>query len=249
MRRVIPMEINKKKEPVFIESAPEAQKASAVDTVTHKIRELVKNGQLKPGDKLPNETELSRIFGTSRGPIREAVKALVALGILEIKRGDGTYISVSSARTAVDQLLFQLLLSKTEQKELRELRYMMELGMVDAILKNAQPEDIQEMESLNARMEELIAMGNQEAKTITQVDLAFHKVMGRSTKNGLLEKIYDFTLELFSASIEKTHLMPQAGDISTRVHNAILEGIRERDQEKTKNAILQSLKVWESLSL
>ncbi|MGA2613866.1 MAG: GntR family transcriptional regulator [Spirochaetia bacterium] len=243
------MEIKEKKAPVVIESAPEIQKTSAVDTVIHKIREMVKNGQLKSGDKLPNETELSRVFGTSRGPIREAVKALVALGILEIKRGDGTYISVSSAKTAVDQLLFQLLLSKTEQKELRELRYMMELGMVDSILKNAQPDDIREMESLNARMEELIKMGDQDTNAITQLDLAFHKVMGRSTKNSLLEKIYGFTLELFSVSIEKTHLMPQAGDISTRVHKAVLEGIKERDQEKTKDAILQSLKVWESLSL
>jgi GntR family transcriptional repressor for pyruvate dehydrogenase complex len=238
-----------KKTSVFIESASEPQKTSAVEMVIHKIRELVKNGRLKSGDKIPNETELSRIFGTSRGPIREAVKALVALGILEIKRGDGTYISDSSAETAVDHLLFQLLLSKTELKELRELRYMMELGMVDAILKNAQPEDLKEMESLNTRMEELIAAGSRDAEAITRLDLAFHKAMGRSTENGLVERIYNFTLELFSASIEKTHLMPQAGNISTRVHKAILDGIRERDQAKTKNAILESLKVWESLSL
>ncbi|HTP58575.1 MAG TPA: GntR family transcriptional regulator, partial [Spirochaetia bacterium] len=113
---------------VFVGLTPDVQRASAVDTVIHKIRELVKSGQLKPGDRLPNETELSKAFGTSRGPIREGVKALVALGVLDVRRGDGTYISESSARTAVDQLLFQLLLSKAEQKELRELRSMMELG-------------------------------------------------------------------------------------------------------------------------
>jgi len=234
---------------VFVGLTPDVQRASAVDTVIHKIRELVKSGQLKPGDRLPNETELSKAFGTSRGPIREGVKALVALGVLDVRRGDGTYISESSARTAVDQLLFQLLLSKAEQKELRELRSMMELGMVDSILKNARPEDILEMESLNAQMEKLIASGNHDAREITQKDLEFHKTMGRSTRNSLVEKIYDFTLELFSASIEKTHSMPEAGDFSISLHNAILEGIRERNQDKTKEAILQSLRVWERLSL
>jgi GntR family transcriptional regulator, transcriptional repressor for pyruvate dehydrogenase complex len=241
--------MNDKNASIFVGMAPEAQKTSAVDMVIHKIRELVKSGQLKPGDKLPNETELSRAFGTSRGPIRESVKALVALGILDIKRGDGTYISVSSARTAVDQLLFQLLLGKTEQKELRELRYMMELGMVDVILKNALPEDIQEMELVNSQMEQLIRTGSKDTREITQKDLAFHKIMGRSTRNSLVERIYDFTLELFRTSIEKTHMMPEAGDVSIRVHNAILEGIRERDNEKTKSAIVQSLRVWETLSL
>jgi DNA-binding FadR family transcriptional regulator len=241
--------MKEKKAAAFLSIGTEAQKKSAVDIVIEKIRQLVKNGQLKPGDKLPNETELSRIFGTSRGPIREAVKALVALGVLDIKRGDGTYISVSSARTAVDRLLFQILLGKTDQKELRELRCMMELGMVDVILQNAQPEDIRELEAANSAMEQLIHSESKDPKEITRKDLAFHKIMGRSTRNSLVERIYDFTLELFSASIEKTHMMQEAGDVSIRVHTAIIEGIRERNKDKTTSAIVESLRVWESLSL
>lgn len=234
---------------VFNERPDEVRKRpSAVDIVISEIKTLLKNGQLRPGDKIPNETELSRIFGTSRGPIREAVRALVALGVLEIRRGDGTYISVSSPTTAVDHLLFHLLLDRPDQKELRDLRYMIELGMVEMLLANARDTDIEEMEGLNRKMEELIESGSRDTDAISALDIAFHKIIGRSTRNKLVEKIYSFTLELFTPSIEQTHAMPNAGNISSKVHKAILNGIKERDYDKTKAAIVQSLKVWENLS-
>lgn len=221
---------------------------TAVDTVIDEIKNLLKTGQLKPGDRLPNETDLSQIFGTSRGPIREAVKALVALGILEIRRGDGTYISTSSATTAVDYLLFHLLLDRPEEVELRQLRYMMELSMVDILIESATSEDVESLESLNHQMSEHIESGSDDIERITQLDLAFHKALAKATRNKLVERIYDFTLELFSSSIMKTHSLPEAGNVSTQVHQSILEGIRERDREKTRAAVVRSLKVWESLS-
>jgi len=230
------------------QSSASNKRPSAVETVIEEIKTLLKNGQLRPGDKIPNELELSRIFAISRGPIREAVRALVALGILEIRRGDGTYISDSSPTTAVDHLLFHILLDRPQLKEIRDLRYMIELGMVEMLLTNIEEQDVEELESINREMEELIDSGSREVELISQLDVAFHKKIGHSTRNRLVEKIYDFTLELFSPTIEQTHAMPNAGNISSDVHKAILSGIKQRDHDKTRAAIVRSLKVWEDLS-
>ena len=83
------------------------RRMSAVEMVIENIKELLLTKQLKPGDKLPNEMDLAKSLSASRGSVREAMKILASFGILEIKRGDGTYISDSTSKTAIDHILFQ----------------------------------------------------------------------------------------------------------------------------------------------
>ena len=92
------------------------QRKSAVDSVIETIRNLLLTKQLKRGDRLPNEIELTKKLSTSRGSIREAMKILSSFGIVEIKRGDGTYISHSTSNRLFDHLVFQMILSDTDKK-------------------------------------------------------------------------------------------------------------------------------------
>src|SRR6056297_1598946 len=86
------------------------KRESAVDLVINTIKKLIINKKLQPGDRLPSEMELANSFDVSRGSIREAMKILSAFGIVEIKRGDGTYISDSFNKDIFDPLLFRLIL-------------------------------------------------------------------------------------------------------------------------------------------
>lgn len=212
--------------------------------ILEKIREQLIARHLKPGDRLPNEMELTRSLSTSRGSIREAMKILDAFGIVEIRRGDGTYVSDSPGKTAIDHILFQLLLGEADKRKLRELRELIEVGITRIILSNATEEDVRAIELEYHRMEEMLTRGETDRQVLTRCDIAFHLAMGRATHNELIEKIYSFTLELFAPSIEQTHSHPDAGQAALRSHRAVLDGIRHHDPEEAREAILESIEVW-----
>ena len=83
---------------------------SNVETVVGTIKDLLNRRHLRPGDLIPSENELSGSLGISRGSIREAMKILAAFGVIEIRQGDGTYISTSTNKKLFDPLLFSLLI-------------------------------------------------------------------------------------------------------------------------------------------
>ena len=235
-----------------VTASPELFKAprrmSTVEMVIEKIKELLVARHLKPGDKLPNEMELTRSLLASRGSIREAMKILDAFGILEIRRGDGTYVSTSASGTAIDHILFQLIMCDADKRKLRELRELIEVGITKIILANAAEEDIRAIEEQYQRMADMLERGERDRKVLTRCDIDFHRTLGRATHNELIEKIYDFTLELFAPSIEQTHSHAEAGALALRVHRQVLEGIRNHDPEQARAAIVESIKVWASLS-
>ena len=110
-------------------------KLSNVDLVIERIKTLLIEQKLKPGDLLPSEHTLSESIGVSRGTIREAMKILSAFGIVEIRRGDGTYIATSANRKIFDPLIFSLIITNSDSEELIQLREMMEVGVIDLIIK------------------------------------------------------------------------------------------------------------------
>ncbi len=112
-------------------------KVSAVDTVINQIKQLLIDKKLKPGEKLPSEMEICEGLGISRGSVREAMKILSALGIVEIKVGNGTFISEKPNSNMIDSLLFSFLISNPDISEMSEFRKLIELDIVELIIKNA----------------------------------------------------------------------------------------------------------------
>ena len=217
---------------------------SSVDTVIETIQDLLLTKRIKPGDRLPNEMELTKSLSISRGSIREAMKILASYGIVEIKRGDGTYVSRSLTRRLFDQLLFQLILSDNDKKKLAELRQLLEMGIVRVVIDNATGESMQLIQNAFERMERQANEQPHDSKLLTECDLYFHAAIARATENELIEKIYGFTLELFAPSIEETHRDAQSGNLALQLHKAILDGLKARDLKKTEKAVKESLDSW-----
>lgn len=220
------------------------QRMSAVDMVIEKIKELLLTKQLRPGDKLPNEMELTKSLSASRGSVREAMKILESFGILEIKRGDGTYISTDTSNTAIDHILFQLIMSDADKKKLMEMRELIESGIIKIIINNAEPADIQKMEQSLHKMEEMVAGGENDPNKLTAVDLEFHMAMGQATHNELIMKIYKFVLDLFAPSIVETQSKPGGSALGIKVHRMIFEGIQAKNLEQAEEAITTSIEAW-----
>ncbi len=226
------------------------KRKSTVDTVIEKIQELLLTKKLRPGDKLPNEMELTKNLSASRGSVREAMKILESYGVLEIKRGDGTYISTTVNDTIFDHLFFKLILSDVDKRELIELRRMIETGIIKIIIENASKEDIDSIERTHLYMEQNFSRPGISAKELTNCDLAFHHALGKATKNLLIEKIYNFTLELFTPSIESTYLIDKSLDANRlRIHGNILKGIKERNLDEALKAVEGSIDRWFELGV
>jgi len=229
-------------------SVDPAERRSAVETVIDTIERLILTKRLRPGDRLPSEFELTRTLATSRGSIREAIKILSSFGVLEIRRGDGTYVSQSLSQRLFDHLLFQMILSDPDKRMLKEIRELIEIGIVKLVLANAVEEDLRVVGREVDRMAAKVKEKDPDPKSLTELDLAFHRAVARATKNELIQRIYDFTLDLFAPSIEETHRNKRKGLNALRCHRKILQGLVARDAAGAEAAVRESIEQWAILS-
>jgi len=164
------------------------------------------------------------------------------LGVVEIRRGDGTYITKNISAPVIDPLIFNLLLTGGTPKELLELREMLEIGMLEMVLKKVTEEDIRKMEKAIELLEEDYRRGETDREILREHDLAFHYAFADATHNPLIIKIARTIWEMFRASIERSVYFSIKKTIQK--HKMILQAIKEKDVEKAKEAIYASLKEW-----
>lgn len=197
---------------------------------------------LKLGDKLPTEVELARTFLVSRNAVREAIKMLVALGVVDIKHGNGTYIAKKISASVINPLIFDLILTGGISEELLELREMIEIGILEIVLKKVVKEDIHKMEKAIELLEEDYRKGETDRGVLREHDLDFHYAFAGATHNPLIMKIARTIWEMFKASIEKA--VGSRTEDTVERHKMILEAVKERNIEKAKKAIYLSLEKW-----
>ena len=212
------------------------EKLSNVDLVIERIKTLLIERKLKPGDLLPSENMLAESIGLGRGTIREAMKILSAFGIVEIRRGDGTYVATSANRKIFDPLIFSLIITNTDSEELIQLREMMEVGIIDLVIKNATDKDIEELKAAHQHMEELIDAGIDDLDRLNACDIEFHRVMAKITRNHLAENIYNFVIDIFAPTINARYAVD--------VHRKLLDAIITRDRDKAANSEHEHTTVW-----
>lgn len=223
---------------------------SAVDRVINTIKQALITRKLLPGDKLSSEIELSKDLSISRGSVREAMRVLSAFGIVEIRRGDGTYISQSDKKVIFDPLLFNLILSRAHKKELVELRELMECAIVKLIIENAEEADLLKLKHAVDEMgERTHSKHGNRPEELAQSDLSFHKAMGEATKNKLVEKIYDFVMDFFAPWILLTHKNQEKGKSAYVLHQSIYQSLVNRDFKEALVAVKNSIDAWKELSM
>ena len=124
------------------------QKANLSQQVLENIKDSIMEGSLRPGDKLPALSEIAVKMGVGISSVREAVKMLEILDILETKQGDGTFVSSGIKETAFNALSLQFMLMRRSIPELVEFRNMFESSFTHLAMQNATPEDLTELEEI-----------------------------------------------------------------------------------------------------
>lgn len=222
------------------------KRSSATDLVINKIKELLLARELKPGDLLPPENDLAAAMNVSRGSVREAMKVLAAFGVVEIKRGNGTYIAKSISRKCFDPLLFNMLYCANNEDEMSEIRECMELGVVKAAVRHATAEDLQGLRRILQKFAKDIENPDFDEKLIYEHEQAFHKALGASSHNQLLDYMYEFLMDFFQMEIKSVSRKTKtaAGQNTLKLHTRILEALEEKDLKRAERAITVSVKSW-----
>jgi GntR family transcriptional repressor for pyruvate dehydrogenase complex len=218
---------------------------SIVQKIVDRIKEALIYGDLKPGDKLPAENILIDKFSVSRTAVREAIKMLAAIGVVEIKRGSGTFVAKSLSSHTLEPLTFTLILNQKTPQELLELREMLELGVIGIAMENATSEDINEMELAIESLESKVDFENVEE--LCQADLYFHYLFAQATHNPLIEKMARTVWDMFVPSIMRSLRQGRTKikvKEAVREHKMILKAVKEKNVAEGMEAIRASLRAW-----
>lgn len=197
--------------------------ASPRDAVSEAVLDLVRRGELKPGMRLPSEPQLAEMTGISRTSVREAVRGLQTIGILEIRRGQGTFIRDINASSVVDAQMLILLDNYQVLLDLVEVRGNIEPLIAQLAAERATEDDVA---ALQDALAEMIAAGDGEGWR--PAHLAFHSALANATQNVILIKIWGLIVLFLRDSPLVTG---RHSDFDAEVHRAIIDGIANHDPE------------------
>jgi DNA-binding FadR family transcriptional regulator len=198
------------------------------------IRDYVLNNRLRGGDPLPGEMELARQLGISRNSVREAIRALESVGILEVRRGRGVFVREFSFEPLVEGLFYGLLYELREVEELLDIRCVLETGMIERAIARMGDAALADIRATVARMGELASAG----RSFAEEDRQFHALLFGGIGSETLLRLLDvFWLAFRSAS---RHIGDDTDPVRTwRDHVGILDAIAARDADGARAALEQ----------
>jgi GntR family transcriptional regulator, transcriptional repressor for pyruvate dehydrogenase complex len=231
-----------RKEPAAVEFEA-VRKERRYEQVAEQIQKLIALGTLKPGDRLPPERELATRFGVARSSIRDAVRTLEVMGILEPRQGAGTVVRDLSADSLVVPLATVLVRKRELVAELLDVRRMLEPGLAARAAKNATVEEVLELEDILRRQAEKLKRG----EPSIEEDSEFHYVIGRAARNSVVLKVLDVLMDLLRESRARSLQAPGRPERSYAGHVRVLRAIKRRDPEAAEKAVRKHLEEIESI--
>lgn len=211
---------------------------SLVDQIIDSITNAIMDNSLKPGDRLPTENELAESFQVGKSSIREAIKVLQAVGIIEVRRGEGTFVANPVSGNTLNPVLYQMMLDSEPIGKLLELRMIFEPAYTVLAMKNATLEDLARIKEAKEKFEELVRNGKQRGKD----DIEFHRCILYATHNAYVIRIGEMILQLLLHSIDKgcRGSAQKAIEDHDNIYNAMLAG----NEEVVRLEVMNSFEFW-----
>jgi GntR family transcriptional regulator, transcriptional repressor for pyruvate dehydrogenase complex len=216
-----------------------------VSQIVEQFKERLINGQLKAGDQVPPEPELCRQFGVSRTAVREAMRTLAAVGIVEIRRGHGTFVASSTLEAPMELLSVALMLSPTSRMHLFQVRVAIEEACARLVVENATDADIEPISRQIAAFEKAIK-GKKSAATLRKLDQEFHMLLLDATHNPMFSRIGKAIMATFASTMERALASIDVYAISLKDHKEIRDAIVERSAERCLEVVRRSLGTWQA---
>jgi GntR family transcriptional regulator, transcriptional repressor for pyruvate dehydrogenase complex len=200
-------------------------KKKLADSVIDEIKRMIQSGELKEGDKLPNQNAFAAQLGVSRTSLREALSTLTRIGVIEQRPGYGTVFRSRIPALFTDHLAPPLISDKEATIELIEARRFIEIGAAELSVKKAIPEQIKEMGLLIKEMTRSLKEGR--IDDYIEQDVAFHFSIAKASHNRFLVNLF-VTIRGFMEQYmrESFHLLPYMLERSLKFHQNIYQAIK-----------------------
>jgi GntR family transcriptional regulator, transcriptional repressor for pyruvate dehydrogenase complex len=224
-------------------NSDESNAVSRVDLpqeIAQRIKQMIVSKYLNPGDLLPSEPKLCKIFGIGRSTVREAVKILKAENIIEIKKGIGTFV-VEMPGVSKDPLGITLMDQKRALKNLMETRLMIEPNISFLAAQRATADNIVKIEKIIIETDRVLELNQNHM----EVDMAFHNAIAEATQNDVLFRIIPTINDSIQAGYHETYNLIGSFQKATMFHREVFEAIKKRHAQEALEAmkchIMQSM--------
>jgi GntR family transcriptional repressor for pyruvate dehydrogenase complex len=200
-------------------------KKKLADSVIEEIKRMIQSGELKEGDKLPNQNSFAAQLGVSRTSLREALNTLTRIGVIEQRPWYGTVFRSRIHALFTEHLAPPLISDKQATIELIETRRFIEIGAAELAVKNASPEQINEMELLVKEMPHSLKEGR--IDDYIEQDVAFHFSIAKASHNRFLINLFVNIRGFMEQYMrESFHLLPYMLERSLKFHQNIYQAIK-----------------------
>ncbi|GAA5168316.1 MULTISPECIES: FadR/GntR family transcriptional regulator [Amycolatopsis] len=198
------------------------------------LRERLREGHWKPGERLPNEVRLAAELGVGRSSVREAVRLLARDGLLDVRHGSGTYVTDAPAGSPDVGVLVR----RAHLLEVYEVRRALEVEAARLAAQRVRPEDIDRLRAGLRRRQELL---DADPAEFVAADLEFHRAVVELAGNGLLRDLFAAALPvLHDAIVEMFRHEPRLPDVSA-AHADLLDALERGDADAAAAATVAHL--------
>lgn len=206
------------------------------EDIVRQIQDLVADKHLAPGDRLPGERELADVLSVSRASVREALRVLDFLGVVQVRPGEGTFVATTPP-TPLDPSVYSLLRERTFLLDVLAARRAVEDEIVRLAVRAATRDDLEALDEYLAAREGELARGRADVAG----DLTFHAMLAEATGNPVLVSLMRHLNELWQRSREKTGRRDTSPQRAHQFHRQILSALRRRQGAAARRVMRRHL--------
>jgi DNA-binding FadR family transcriptional regulator len=203
--------------------------------VQKQIRKFILRNGLRPGSRLPSEAQIASSIKVSRTAVREALRSLEAVGIIEVRHGDGRYVRTFNFDAIVDDLLHSLIFEIRPVLEALDVRQALEVAFIERAVETLTEDDLRELRTNVLRMRERAE--HHEAFFLDE-DMAFHRILFSRLGNQVLLKVLSYFWALFRNLLDQPSLRPEVPMAVVNAHDDILRAVEARDPLRARTALV-----------
>ncbi len=199
------------------------------EQVFEQLKEQIFNNEWRSGEKIPSENDLAASFGVSRITVRQALQKLMALGLIETRLGEGSFIKEAVPGINMNPLIPMAYLNENPLMELLEYRKVLEGNVAELATQKASEEEVAKLEEAYLLMEQ----AKDDLQMFSKMDLNFHLLLANMTKNSLIIQTFHIFNDVLNRAF--TQIVSKRGNSAgIYYHQLLLEAVKSRNSREAK---------------
>jgi GntR family transcriptional repressor for pyruvate dehydrogenase complex len=221
---------------------PQIVRTKITDSILKEIRRRISCGEIREGDKLPNQNDFAAQLGVSRPSLREALHSLAMLGVIEQRPGAGTIVRAQTPAFLAGDLDLPLISDVQGVQELIEARRVIEVDMAELAVERASDAELNRLERITDEMTHMVETGRVE--DYSKKDIQFHHLIAQAAHNRFLLHLFTAIRQFLDQFIRESFtVMPEVLNISQQGHGAIVKALKARDKKQAAVEMIKHIKL------